>query len=203
MQMVNGVNVGLVPSPSEEEIKYMAENVDYYADYGNLLIHNISQAPILNQVLKHMTENKIGDNLSLEKILPNFFNIKAKINVTETALLEQLNRWEVNESLINRNNIQTIVPDASFFQYSLTTKNTLTDYLNKTIVEALSNVPADVFYQHRHNMNDYWISIIRLFIDSKLLNKLPDNITNFGKKYLTILLLEFKPFLAQLIYFKG
>jgi hypothetical protein len=183
MQLGNGFTYS--ETLDDKQIEYISKNIDYYGYYGNLLINIIScNIPALNQILKYMTENGLGHNLVLENVLPVFFEIKTKINVTEVVLLEQLDRWNRFISGINKENIQTIIPEVSFFQYSIITKNTLADHLNKTIIEALSGVSVDVLYQQRTNLENYWFLIINNFIGTDYLKSLPDNLLEFGKKIL-------------------
>jgi hypothetical protein len=184
MQIANGINVG--GTFNEEQIKNMANNIDYYASgYGDLLLKNISWGiTILNQVLKYMTENKIGHRMAIEEVLPMFFKIKKSIDVTEIVLLDQFDRWREFILKINKDNIQTIVPDALFFKFSVLTKNTLTAHLNKTVVIALSEVPSDSLYQQLLQTNNYWIIVIEHLIGSEFLTLLPDNLVDFGKKLL-------------------
>jgi len=168
-----------------EQIKIVSENLDYYASYGDLLLESISKnVPALNSVLKYMTENKLGYTLSLEEVLPKFFEIKNKIDVSESTLFEQFNDWKEHKNSITKDNIQTIISDANLFQYSVETKNELTDYLNKTIIEKLSEVSTDILYQQKRNAEDYWMSIIKRFINTDYLKILPDNLTEFGKRLL-------------------
>lgn len=61
-----------------------------------------------------MTEHQLGYQLSLEKVLPQFFNIKNKINVSESILLAQLNRWSKDMNKITKNNIHNIIPTDLF-----------------------------------------------------------------------------------------
>ena len=185
IQIANGINVGSI-SCDNEQIKYIADNLDYYANYGELLVNNISwNIPILNQALKYMTENKLGYILSLEKVLPSFFNISTNIGVSESVLLEQFDDWEGHKSSITKNNIQSIFQNIpQFFQFSKTTKNVLTDYLNATIVEALSDISTDTLYQQRQQPNYFWNTIIKNLIDTDFLKPLPNNLTELGKKYI-------------------
>jgi hypothetical protein len=183
IQLANGFTYN--EKLDDNQIKYISENMDYYCNYGDLLVNSLLlNSSALDQILKYMTENKFGNTLSLEKVLPVFFEIKTKINVTEVVLLEQLDDWKEFISEINKENIQTIIPQALFFQHSLITKNTLTDYLNKTIIEALSEVSIDVLYQQRTNLKKYWFLIINNFIDTDYLKSLPDNLLELGKKIL-------------------
>ena len=97
---------------SEQEIEDIAKQIDYYGNYGDLLINSNNEN--LNRVLKYMTEHQLGYQLSLEKVLPQFFNIKNKINVSESILLAQLNRWSKDMNKITKNNIHNIIPTDLF-----------------------------------------------------------------------------------------
>jgi hypothetical protein len=183
IQLANGFTYS--ETLDDNQIKYISENIDYYCNYGSLLINNLSfNSSALNKILKYMTESKLGQRLSLENVLPVFYEIKTKINVTEAVLLGQLNQWNNQIKEINKENIQEIIPQASFFQHSIITKNTLTDHLNKTVNEALSDVSVDVIYQQRTDLTYYWFIIINNFIDTDYLKSLPDNLLEFGKKML-------------------
>jgi len=183
IQSVHGVNCGIVFN--EDQLKIVSENTDYYACYGDLLLINLSwNIAALNQVLKYMTENKLGQSMTIENVLPKYFEIKSKIDVTEVVLIEQLDRWNESLTTINRSNIQSIIPNALFFKFSTTIKNTLTNYLNKTIIEALSDVSVDLLYQQRTNLASYWYVVIANLLETEFLEPLPDNLTEVGKKLL-------------------
>ncbi|MDR1552634.1 MAG: KAP family NTPase [Prevotellaceae bacterium] len=184
IQIANGINTG--GTFNEEQIKYIAENLDYYASYGDLLINNLSwDIPHLAQALKYMTENKLGNTLSLEQVIPKFFNIKNTLVVTEIVLLDQLNNWEKYKDAITTSNIQQVIPDAQFFQFSKVTKNDLTDYLNTTIIERLSKITTDQLYQFRQSQpQNYWLLVLNTLIDTDFIKPLPDNLTELGKRYL-------------------
>lgn len=184
IQIVNGGNIP--NNIDEEKIRDIAENIDYYSNYGELLINNLSfNIPILNQVLKYMTERKLGIKLSLEKVLSKFFEITMKIGVEESILLEQLNGWERYKNNISKDNIQSIFEGKpQFFECSVATKNNLTDYLNKTIVEKLSEVSFEDLNHQKKNLDSYWYIVIKNLIDTTFLSPLPDNLTELGKRLL-------------------
>jgi hypothetical protein len=183
MQLANGMSYS--ETLDEKQTEIIAKNLDYYAEYGTLLLNMLTWNSItLNQVLKYMTENKIGIALSLQEILPKFFEIKAKIKVTEDVLLDQLDRWSKYSSSIDSKNILTVIPNAKFFQHSVVTKNALTDYLNKTIIEALSDVSSNSLYNEIKNINSYWFIVVFQLIGTGFLKYLPDNLTDVGKTIL-------------------
>ncbi|OJU55143.1 MAG: hypothetical protein BGN96_12465 [Bacteroidales bacterium 45-6] len=183
IQIANGANPSV--NLNIEQTKYIAENIDYYATYGNLLINNISwNIPTLSTVLKYMTENKAGYILSLEQVLPIFFELKNNLSVTESVLLDQFNRWERFKDKITSANIQTLISNAQFFEFSKATKNTLTDYLNTCIVEALSEIQVEQLYSFLQQPTAYWTIVIQSLIETDFLKPLPDNLTEVGKRLL-------------------
>jgi hypothetical protein len=120
----------------------------------------------------------------LEKILPQFFNIKNKITITEKCLLEQLNDWEKYKDAINKDNVESIIPK-ELFPFLISVKNDLTDYINKVATEALSEITTDVLYQQRNNIAAfYWFAAADSLIGTEFMGQLTDNLTNFGKRML-------------------
>lgn len=184
MQIASGTNVNT--NLDDTQIKYIAENIDYYANYGELLLNNLSwNIPALTQVLKYMSENNLGVSLTLENILPKFIEIKNRLGITESVFLEQLNDWEDHKSSINSSNIQQVISQPQFFQFSKETKNALTDYLNNTVVEALASIQTEQLFQFKQKQpNNYWIIVLNNLIDTDFLKTLPDNLTDLGKRCL-------------------
>ncbi|MDR0961568.1 MAG: KAP family NTPase [Mediterranea sp.] len=184
IQNLNGSNNG--GSFDESQIKYAANTLHYYTNYGEALIHNLSwNLPILKQVLKYITEHKMDGKLDLSTLLPKFFEIRNNLQVTEECLLSQLGRWKINDEIINKGNIQTIIPNATFYQYSSANKNTMTNFINKVAVDALTSIAESTLYNQRAQLNNnYWWIVINNLIDTEYLKSLPDNLTDFGKRIL-------------------
>lgn len=163
-------------------IKPVAEIIDYYANYESLLLNCINASnPLLNNTLKYMVENKLGNKLSPAKILPNFKSISKQIDVTEDALIEHLSTWGTDwDTTISKDNIHSVVPMASFYGLTIRIHTPLTEHINKIAIAALSEIGSTSLYSKRGDSSDYWISAINHLID--LITPLPDNLTDFGKK---------------------
>ena len=86
-----------------------------------------------------MTENQLGRILSLKEILPRFFDIKSKINVTEFVLLRQLNDWSKYTDKITKANVVSIIPQ-NLFQKNK--KNRFKLVLQKIYVQKLTGMSA-------------------------------------------------------------
>ncbi|MDY0173933.1 MAG: P-loop NTPase fold protein [Bacteroidales bacterium] len=184
IQIANGANIS--HKCNDKQIEYIANNIEYYAIYGDILINSIRwNNPLLNQVLKFMIKNKLGTELYLEDVLPKFIDIKNRLEVEESTLLEHLNRWEEQKREITVDNIKNILINTpQFFLYSKKTNNKLTNYLNTTIIEALSRVTKDTLYKEVQQPNSFWSVIINSLIGTDFLRSLPDNVTEIGKQLL-------------------
>jgi len=184
IQIAGGTNINV--QLNNDQIEYVSGNIDYYGNYGELLINNLSwNIPLLTKILKFMTENKLGYRLRLENVLPKFFDIKNRLGITETILLEQFNDWEELKESINSSNVHEVIPQPQFFQFSKETKNKLTDYLNKTVIEALSDVQANQLYQFiKQQPNNYWIIVLNNFVATEYLKTFPDNLVELGNRCL-------------------
>lgn len=171
---------------TDEQIEYIAKQMDYYGNYGDLLVNSNNQN--LNRVLKYMTENKLGCSLSLGKALPQFVNIKNKINVTEESLLMQLAKWSDQKDIITQGNIQNIIPK-ELYQFTKETDNDLTKHINEIAIKALSTVDENTLYNQLNqpkqpSTNNYWYKVVESLIDTDFCKSLPENVFNIGIRYL-------------------
>lgn len=130
-----------------------------------------------------MTEHQLGYQLSLEKVLPQFFNIKSKIDVKDDILLEQLNDWSNHKGEITKDNIISIIPQ-NLFCSSKEINNELTEHINKTAIDALAAIDENIVYSQLSQSNQYWYQVIDNLIDTDFCKSLPENIFNVGIRYL-------------------
>ena len=185
IQLANNINIA--GNITEKQIQYIAGQIDYYGNYGDLLV-NSSNNQNLNKVLQYMTKNKMGCVLSLVKVSPHFFNIKNKINVKEDVLLNQLNDKGDNKADITPENIQIVIPK-ELYQFTKETHNDLANHINETAIKALSFADENTIYNqlnqpNQPNTNNYWYKVIENLIDTDFSNPLPENIFNIGIRYL-------------------
>ena len=182
MQLAHGHAVSLIDGG---DLKYVAEILDYYADYGDLLIKSVGwNNSLLNATLQYMVNHKLGYKLSLTEILPQFENIKNRINVTEDAFIEHLAEWDNDlDKNISKNNIKNVIPRASFYDLTTRISNALNDHINKIAIEVLSEISVDTLYAQRaSHASDYWLVATKYLLAK--IKSLPDNLTEFGKKLL-------------------
>lgn len=176
MKIANNQPVSLIEGG---EIKYVADVIDYYIDYGVLLLKSLTfSSSLLTDLLAYMVENNLGWNLLLTDVLPKFEEIKEEINVTDEALLNNLSNWDFES--IGKDNITEYVPNASFYAVTNRVDNALSKHINQVAIEALSEESVDSLYSQRMNLKDYWIVVISYLLDK--MDSLPDNLVEFCKK---------------------
>ena len=182
MELVQARSVSL---PDDSYISAIARVIDYYADYGNLLQNNLSwNINVLNEVLKYMTQNRLGVNLSLETILPSYIQIRNRLGVSDEEMLNQLSKWSNGiDETVSKDNIKNIIPDASFYNISVQHQNDLTEKINKLAAKAISMISVDDLYAQRSKRTtDYWHIAINALVKTEFMHPQFDNISDFGKK---------------------
>ena len=182
MQLAHGRDVSLIKGC---DVKYVAEIMDYYIDHGDLLVNSVEwDIPLLNETLQYAVNNKLGDKLLISDILPQFENIKNRIGVTDEAFIEHLADWNNDlDQNITINNIEDIIPDASFYDVTTQISNALTEHINNIAIEALSEISIDTLYAQRTAYTSYYWFVATKHLLEKI-TSLPDNLTEFGKKIL-------------------
>lgn len=172
----------------EKFIPEIAQIIDYYDNYGTILLNMISwNHESLCKVVKHMILNDLGDTLDLKKILPKYDVIKTRLKISDEQLLNHLAKWIKSVEDVSSKEIQKIIPDVKFYgvtaQYS--SQNILADKINKLATTAVSEISTDDLYKQRANYkSDYWYLTIAYMLNTPYMQTLPNNIAELGKKLL-------------------
>lgn len=162
-------------------MSYVAQNMDYYKDICESLVYVLSTSNSnLIKVLKYIVEKSLGKYMDLTKVISEFSNIRDKIGVSDERFLEFLNQWD-SQNLFDSEGIQTIVK-GDFYNASKSTKNALTDIINKKAIEELSKVDSDSLFTN--NENYYWHKVIKSLIETDYMQPMPQNVVTYiGKLY--------------------
>lgn len=166
----------------DDKVAAIAERIDCYAKYGDVLITNNSwNFPYLNKILNYMTINNIGHGIQLENTLKLFEAIKTKINVSDEQLMNQIARLsESPNEVISEESLESIVP-IDLYKVTTTVDNTLTQLINNTAINKLTNLTADILYNQRtYCTTYYWHVVANLLLSNGVLTKLPDCLSEFS-----------------------
>jgi hypothetical protein len=171
---------------SEGLDKEVAEIIEYYMTYGELLLLSKDwSSDLLREAVKTMTIKSYGTRIQILNILPFFEEIITAIGISPELLLKDLSRWEKEISSITVDNIEAQVPKFNFYNYSAEIKNKLTEHINNIAIEKLKIIPETELYTQRNTASYYWLNCASILIENDTLKTLPDNLTDFSKEVLT------------------
>lgn len=182
MKLANNQPVSLIDGG---DVKEVVEIMDYYADHGEMLMKCLnSNDPLLNNVLQYSVNNRLGYKLSITEVLPKFVDIIKCIGVEEADFIGHLSDWNKDlDSKITKEKIKNVIPNATFYELTARIDNALTKHINKTAIEALTEISADSLYSQKANYaTDYWLIAVKYL--AVVMDSLPDNLTEFGKRIL-------------------
>lgn len=163
----------------------VAERLEYYKSYGELLILSKDWgSDLLNRSVKIMVEKSYGRIMRIESILPFFEEIKTALNIDSSVILKDFNRWNKLLDKITVENIETIIPKYSFYEYSSITSNVLTNYINNLAISKIKTITVEVLNSQRNVPSYYWLNCLSLLIKGKIIKSSPENITAFCKNIL-------------------
>lgn len=182
-------------STENELIDIIAERIEYYISYGDILLNlgNMNY-PLYNEVAKRLTEQSYGvSKINIASILQKYDAIKSNLAIDSNILLRRLNEL-CDETLANitTDNLNTIPVD--FFEDAIGIKNNLTincieiarQYLNTKTKEDWKQAIVNNGYDAK------LLRIIKLDIQSSfdafkelLVDKAKGNCNNLPKEIVT------------------
>jgi len=185
----------LIDTPYIEALDVkIAERLEYYKSYVELLILSKDWgSDLLRRSVKIMVEKSYGKAIDLVTILPFFEEIKTTLNIDSELLLNDFNRLKDNLDNITIENIETVIPKFSFYEYSSITSNELTKYINDVALSKIKTITVEELNLQRDTASYYWLNCLSLLIKGNILKTLPENITLFCKSILEDIALGNQP----------
>jgi KAP family P-loop domain len=171
----------------EETVKEIAKRIESYENYGNLLLLSTTwRQPLLSVICKDLTFNNYGiQTMAVTKAITNFEEIKDAIDVSEQDLLKQLNSWSKDaKDEINIDNINEIIPNYSFFEYSTSITYELTNHINKIAKGYIDSYDEEFLIEEWGVADSYVFNTLYIFMKSNKINTLPRNVFNTLKDIL-------------------
>ena len=177
----------LINTPCSEGLdEKVAKRIEYYQSYSNLLIISKDwNSELLRKSVKIMTEKSYGTNMSLLNIMPFFEEIKTAINISADVFLKEISRWVNSIEKITKENIESLIPKYSFYEYSCKINNKLTAHINNTAITRIKEIPIEDLYAQRNTPAYYWLNCVSILIKEGIVKSLPENLTEYCKKILS------------------
>ena len=177
----------ILASTDEIIVNKIAKQIEYYKDYGGLLLLSIIwKQPLLAAVCKELTLNGTeSQEMEITEVLPKFSEIKNAIGVTNQDLLNQFDGWsEYAKDEIKLENVTEIIPNYSFYKFSTSISLDLTNHINKVAKEYINSVNEETLIIEWGKDNSYVYNTLFIFMGSNKINALPRNIFNALKQIL-------------------
>lgn len=169
----------------EKTVKKVAKQIEYYICYGDLLLLSTTwQKPLLKEVCKDLVFNRYDTKrMNIKESLNNFEKIKTSLDINEEDLLKSLNSWtEFATKEITQENIQEVITDYEFYNYSVAVSLDLTKHINKTVKEFINSKEQDALIEEWNNDSSYTYNTLYIFMKENKIKKLPDNVFNALKE---------------------
>lgn len=173
-----GLTESILASTDESTADEIAARIEYYADYGNLLQDVVRlKYPLLKLVTNKLTLKSYGvSRLSIENIIPKFFDIATEIEVNEDDLLNRLDAW--SSFAIERIKIDTleqIVPDVKFFEITSKNSNSLSKHTIKVAIEYIQSLDKEKWIEHFKDLKSFTIRLLCVLIENDSITSMPSN----------------------------
>ncbi|RXJ88388.1 hypothetical protein CRV01_13295 [Arcobacter sp. CECT 8983] len=172
----------------EKTVKEVAKQIEYYISYGDLLLLSITwQKPLLKEVCKDLVFHRYSGmrRMDIKESLKNFENIKTSLDISEEDLLNSFERWtKFAKDEITQENIQEVITDYEFYNYSVSISLNLTEYINKTIEAFINSLEQESLIEEWNDNSSYIYNTLHIFMKQNKIKKLPDNVFNALKEIL-------------------
>lgn len=176
-----------IQNADEDIARDIASQIEYYKNFGDLLLSVITwNQALLNIVCRELTLKSFGrSKLNIVTVLPKFENIVNTINVSEEEMLKRLDGWsQLAIKNVNSENIEEVVPDYSFFEYTTAYSLKLTEHLNKTIKDFINSEDEQTLLAEWNDDSSYTYNSLYILMDNNKIKSLPRNIFNTIKQVL-------------------
>jgi len=177
----------ILNSTDEDIVKEVAEQIEYYISYGDLLLLATKwKKTLLKEVCKDLVYNRYGTKrMDIKESLKNFEKIKNTLEINIEDLLKSFDRWtKFAKEEINKDNIQEVITDYEFYKYSTTISLDLTKHLNKVIKEFINNQEQETLINEWNDDDSYIWNSLYILMENEKIKTLPKNIFGAIKKIL-------------------
>ncbi len=163
----------------------IAKQIEYYIDYDDLLLLVTTwQKPLLKEICKDLVFNSYGTRrMNIQEPLKNFENIKTVLDISEENLLKSLDGWDVTKD-ITQENIQEVITDYKFYNYSVSVSLDLTEHINKAVKEFINSKEQESLIKEWNDDSSYTYNTLHIFMEHNKIKELPDNVFNALKEIL-------------------
>jgi hypothetical protein len=185
-----GVDLTVLSDTNPQLVKELAKRIEWYTTYNDLLIKSLKfDHPLFKLVVKELTISPYKEStLSLNQVLPKFFELVKAIDVSPEELLKNLDRWVPQfETDGKSNNIKELIPNAEFYSVIFETSLRLKQFVIDKGKEYLFALKSDELAKLFINGDSYELILIEIFIDHDIIHDLPETFVEAYKKAMMLM----------------
>ena len=178
LENIGGVSANLVGSRDEDLAEKVAPCIEYYEEYGNLLINSLSWSrPLMQKVLSHLT---LSPNVHLisnvAEALRSYDALYELLNVEPAIFLRKLDRCSEPPIEGNRmENIAEFLQQGLLFEHAVAVDCDLTRYLVETAVEWFVSLDVNTWRNVYADQHSNIFKVLCLLLESEKLEEIPEN----------------------------
>jgi hypothetical protein len=187
----------IVEETNESLAASIAERVEFYTNYGDLLLDFINWRPaLLKSVLRKLTLQSYGiSRLAITKVLPHFKELCDTLEIPPQDFMGRLSGWwPLARDSITAENVTSMVRDVELVSISSQSSDKLSKHLIETLIEHLEALGEDEWITPLRDEESFLFRVIYHLLNSGRLKSPPDNaITVYKKILLEVARSEFAP----------
>ena len=176
MCLAQGLPQSVLTDPGEDQINRLAERIEYYGTYGDMLLNNLDwKDPILKDILTEITLHPYGTSrLNIVNILSRYSDVFSSLDVEPPDLIVRINAWnKYAEEKIAESNILDCVADYKLFQHITQVDCDLSRHLIKTMVARLNSLSTSDWLEALQDRKSFVYQVARLLAAKSYLRRVP------------------------------
>lgn len=188
-QFINS-NRELADLPEEidnEVIKGVSKYIEYFMNYGDVLLKSISgEVPLIRKIARYLTLNEVGvSRANITELLKNYKGIKKALNIDCVKTIENLDKWsQVAKKKINTENIKEVLVDTDFIKDSIEMDLELTKHIREIYIAKIGALSKEDFLEELRSGEYYYLEVIKLLVEARKVIDIPYKIVSAFKEAL-------------------
>ncbi|MDG2430871.1 P-loop NTPase fold protein [Flavobacterium sp.] len=143
----------------ENKADKLASLLLYYVDYGDLLLKakDFSNSPLFRKIiLKMFVKTNFTKNANITQLIKNYQVIKSSLKIVDSSLLEEINRWELDKTKLEINELDDNFVNDCFDNQDLRISKYFIEKFNEEFKNLDEEGCQEVFDNHSNIHSKYF-----------------------------------------------
>lgn len=182
-----GITQTILAETDEKKANRIAERIEYYTSYGDLLLSFVSwPQPLLKVVLRDLTLNSYGiSTMSITTVLKCFNTLQTSLDIAPEDFITRLDAWaDYAQEKITAENVADNITDYEFFEHAIDFDSKLSRYVIETMIEHLISLGVEDWKEPLRDEESYLFKVTNYLLKGGKLPAPPDNAVTVYKDIL-------------------